>query len=359
MKADNSYVSYLDGFRGYAILFVLLSHFGLAQLDIAFLGVTLFFFVSGFLITKLMIVEFSKKDTISLKEFYIRRLLRLYPALILMLLVSIIVLLIHNYQIIWNDILSGIFYFTNYYLVYFKPPLPDENYLLVSKILWSLSVEEHFYIIFPFVFSLLYSKTNKKFYYIILSLLVIFLLVRIGIYFSNSDRSNLFQQTYYPTHTRADSILYGCFSALLIYRYPANWYKKLYNSHFWVAVSFIILGTTLIYNNLFFQTTVKYTLQGLAFFIIIPAFASLYKTGFVNKIVDNKLMVYIGKLCYSLYLFHWVALKIANFYFDGNSLQWLALTISITVILSLFSYYVVEKPFVRLRRKFGSNAKIA
>ncbi|RYY17910.1 MAG: acyltransferase [Chitinophagaceae bacterium] len=359
MKADNKYVSYLDGFRGYAILLVVISHLYLAPMDVAFLGVTLFFFVSGLLITKLMIVEFNKIGTVKLGEFYIRRLLRLYPALLLMLIISIIVLLLNHYAIIWADIMAGLFYFTNYYLVYFHPPIPDENYLLVSKILWSLSVEEHFYLLFPLLFITFYSNNNNRLIFILSTLLVVFLGIRLMTYFTSAGGTETFQLTYYTTHCRADSILYGCVSALLLYKYDSKWYQALLRSQLVFILAFLVLLFTIVFNQLFFQTTIKYTLQGLAFAIIIPSFAVLHTKGFVHSLVDNKIMVYIGKLCYSLYLFHWVALKIGNLYLPPKSLSWYALVVILTIVLSVGSYYLVEKPFVKLRRKFGSNAKVA
>src|SRR5882672_5727931 len=146
MKADSKYISYLDGLRGYAILFVLLGHFYVVKLTFAQLGVTLFFFISGFLITKLLIAEYGKHQTIILKAFYLRRFFRLYPALIFMVVAYCVVVVSSGYTIITQDILSGLFYYTNYYLVYVKPAFPDPKYLFVSPILWSLSVEEHFYL---------------------------------------------------------------------------------------------------------------------------------------------------------------------------------------------------------------------
>lgn len=359
MKADNRYISYIDGFRGYAILLVLLSHFELAQMDVAFLGVTLFFFVSGFLITKLLIFEYNKHGRVKLKEFYLRRIFRLYPALIFMLVVSIATGLLHHYQIIWTDILAGLFYFTNYFLVYAYPALPDADYLLVSKILWSLSVEEHFYLIFPILFISFYSDNNRKLSYLIGCLLVLFLFIRAYSFYTAPDTTTAFNITYYTTHCRADSILFGCFSALLLYKYQAGWYLKILHSHvlFWIAV--LVLAFTLIYNNPLFQSTVKYSLQGIAFGMLIPSFSLLFTKGFIHFLVDNKVMVFIGKLSYSLYLFHWVALKIGNLYFEDKNLNWYLLVIPLTALFSLASYFFVERPFVALRRKFGSNAKLA
>jgi peptidoglycan/LPS O-acetylase OafA/YrhL len=357
MKADSKYISYLDGFRGYAILLVILSHFHLAQMDVAYVGVTLFFYVSGLLITKLMIVEHDRHSTIHLKDFYLRRVFRLYPALLFMLVVSIAVILLHQYRIIWSDILAGLFYFTNYYLVYFHPPVIDADYLLVSKILWSLSVEEHFYLFFPLLFILFYSNKHKRLLHLISALLVVFLIIRIITARTAPDGMTGFQLTYYTTHCRADSILYGCLSALLLYKYESKWYLKLLQSHIAVGLSVLALVFSLAYNDLFFQNTVKYSIQGIAFAILIPSFSLLYTKGLIRRIVDNPLMVFIGKLSYSLYLFHWVALKIGNLYFPSRDPKWYALVVSLTIVLSLISYYFIEKPFVALRRKYGSNVK--
>ena len=112
MKADSKYVAYLDGFRGYAILLVMLSHFHFVQMDVAYLGVTLFFYVSGLLITKLLIAEYNKNSTVSLKNFYIRRVFRLYPALLFMLVVSIVVILLYIYHYARRYSNSRFHYFT-------------------------------------------------------------------------------------------------------------------------------------------------------------------------------------------------------------------------------------------------------
>lgn len=356
MKADNRYVAYLDGFRGYAILLVMFSHFHFLQMDVAYLGVTLFFYVSGLLITKLLIAEFNKNSHINLKSFYVRRIFRLYPALLFMLLLTIVVIILHNYSIIWNDILSGLFYFTNYYLVYFSPDNSDVNYLLTSKILWSLSVEEHFYLFFPFLFVLFYTSKSRKLVYILTFLLGVFLLIRILVATSDKAGTEIFQVTYYTTHCRADSILFGCLSALLLYQNEHRVYLRLLKSYIAFFISIGILAFSLIYNDFFFQTTLKYTFQGLAFAIIIPAFANLFHKGFFYSIVANKVLVYIGKLSYSLYLFHWVALKIGNLHAEPATLKWYLIVVPFTILFSLLSYYCVEKPFLSLRKKFGSNA---
>lgn len=356
MKADNRYVPFLDGFRGYAILLVIFGHFYRDLIKIAQFGVTLFFFVSGFLITKLLIFEYNKAKKINIKEFYLRRIFRLYPALVFMLIVCCVMIYTYGYPIIFTDIIAGLFYFTNYYLVYFSPILPANNYPLVSGILWSLSVEEHFYFLFPFLFIVLFSERNKKFLYFLCVLLIAFLGIRILTIAGSSDVTKVAKEIYFTTHCRADSILYGCLSSLLIYRYNSTWYINALSHRSYWFLGIILLLSIEIFPSIYFQKTLKYSLQGIGFSLIIPAFLFSFKQGILRKLVENKLIIFIGKLSYSLYLFHWVARAMTNLYFTEKNVYWYLFGISATLILSLVSFYFVEKPFLRVRRKFGSNA---
>jgi peptidoglycan/LPS O-acetylase OafA/YrhL len=358
MKVDNKYVSYLDGLRGVAIVFVLLGHFDLVPIYLARFGVTVFFFVSGFLITKLLIYEFQKQNTIHLKDFYLRRVFRLYPALLFMLLMVLIILFVHQFQVLVPDIMAGLFYFTNYYLVYLRPEHLPENYLMVSKILWSLSVEEHFYLVFPLLFAVCYRPGGKKFLYGLYAALVAFLIIRM-ISVQGQTPVKAFETTYFPTHTRGDCILYGCVAALLLYSTQTQWYIRMLKSQvvFWISAALLLFS--LVYRNDFFQNTLSYSLAGIGFFFAVPYFSFAGENNFIKKLIDNKVTVYIGKLSYSLYLFHWISLKLGNLYFQEKNLQWYLLVVPLTFGLSCLSYYVVEKPFLALRKKYGSNVKLS
>ncbi|HRP54469.1 acyltransferase [Agriterribacter sp.] len=357
MKADNRYVPFLDGFRGYAILLVIIGHLYRDLIKVALLGVTLFFFVSGFLITKLLIAEHRKRHTILLKEFYLRRVFRLYPALLFFLLITIAFILLSGQSILVPDIMSGLFYFTNYYLVYFKPVLQSVTYPLVSEILWSLSVEEHFYLFFPVLFLMFFSDGNNKLLYVLGMLLILFLFSRVITFFQGADLSEVRKIIYYTTHNRGDSILFGCVSALLIYRYNAKFYIK-YLSSGWLFISaLVLLGLIEIVPSQLFQNTFKYSFQGIAFSIIVPSFLFGNSGNGIRKCLEGKVIVFVGKLSYSLYLFHWLAIKIITFYVPQKGLIANLFIVVLSLILALLSYYSVERPFLSLRRKFGSHAK--
>jgi len=348
MKADSKYISYLDGLRGYAILLVLLGHYYVLKMAFAQFGVTLFFFVSGFLITKLLIYEYDKYHKVHLKEFYLRRVFRLYPALIFMIVLYSAAIVLNGYKLIVGDVVSGLFYYTNYYLIYVKPVIPDEKYLLMSRVLWSLSVEEHFYLLFPLLFMFLFPK--KRLVTLIVALLPIFIIVR-----SLSGRD--FLPIYATTHCRADSILYGCLSALLIYGHASKWYIQLLNNRKTLYLGVAVLVFALLFRNKFFQNNLAFTFQGLGLTLFIPSFLFGNADSIFKRIIDNKVIVYIGKLSYSLYLFHWVAMQMIVFYYPEKSLNWYLLVVPLSFLLAIASYYFVEKPFVALRRKFGSHAK--
>lgn len=357
MKADTRYIPFLDGFRGYAILLVLVGHLNKELIKTAQLGVTLFFFVSGFLITKLLISEYNKEKTIHLKEFYLRRIFRLYPALIFFLILTCVQISILGYKIIWPDIFAGLFYFTNYYLVYFAPVLPDVHYPLASKILWSLSVEEHFYLFFPFLFLWVYKENSKSLLYLLGFLVVVFLGVRFVEFGTATNLADVRKEIYYTTHCRADSILYGCLSALLIYAIPSKKYLAILQSKatFWIALVALLavqVVTTELYHN-----TIKYSLTAICFAFCIPAFLFFNTQTWISRIATNSVIVFIGRVSYSIYLFHWVALTTVSFYVTERTVLWYGLIIAATFLLSLISFYWVERPFLSLRRKFGSNAK--
>jgi peptidoglycan/LPS O-acetylase OafA/YrhL len=357
MLADNKQMPFLDGLRAYAILLVIFGHIHPRYVLLAQFGVTLFFFVSGFLITKLLIAECQSTGSIGLKKFYIRRFLRLYPALTFMLIITCIVTSSYGFKIVWQEILAGFFYYTNYYRIYFPAMLPAANYPSPG-VLWSLAVEEHYYLIFPLLFLAFFSFKNKKFVYLLIGLLILFPALRVFAYITMANTALTERKLYMLTHYRADSILYGCLSALLIYGTNNSFYLKLLRSGFCLVTGIVLLLGSFIMRNAFFRNILTFSSQGIALALIIPCFLFFDKHSFKLRLLNNKTMVFIGKLSYSLYLFHWVARATLDMYHPQKDLQWYCFFLSLTIALSLISFYCIEKPFLRLRKKFGSNVKV-
>lgn len=351
---QNAYQPHLDGLRGVAIILVILAHIGFGRVIPGGFGVSLFFFISGLLITGLLINEFNSKNTISLKNFYLRRVIRLYPALVFMTVLSVILLLVFHSRIQLLAILSSLFYFANYYYTYFKPPATN-SFDDIFNIVWSLSIEEHFYLVFPLLFYVLYRSGDKLLY---LSLAVCLVAFGYRYYILNTAINDYVatMRIYVVTEARVDSIMWGCISALLIYKKQAGWYINIIRSPWALLIGIIIILSPAVFSNRLFAESFRFTRQSLGFMFIVPGIGYLAQNSIIKRILEHNVLVFIGKLSYSLYLFHWVAVTVANNYFEFATPGWLCLMLGLTILLSLTSYHLVERPFVKLRKRFGSHA---
>jgi len=204
----------LDGIRAISVSIVVVGHSGLQALVPGGLGVTIFFFLSGYLISTLLLTEHARTGGINIANFYARRVFRLMPPLIVSLAVA--------YGLTYSGLLAGgitakglaaqLLYFANYYGLFFDPgnTIPDG-----TGILWSLAVEEHFYIVYPLLMALLLGSALRP--RTIGTLLGIACLVvlawRIHLVHSPDFVSD---RTYYASDTRIDSIIYGCILAVVM-----------------------------------------------------------------------------------------------------------------------------------------------
>lgn len=346
----------LDGLRAVSILLVIVSHAGFGNIIPGGLGVTVFFFVSGYLITSLLINEYETKGGISLYKFYLRRFWRLLPPMFFFLILSLILILVINKTIKLHEVFAAVFYLANYYKIFIHfdnvAGLPSP-----FNILWSLAIEEHFYIVFAPLLTITYK--SKTYFKVVLAFLLIPLVIRIS-------SVTLFPHllidggyNYSATETRIDSIAFGC---LLAYVFSndgyVNFKRFLLNRYVFIA-SVLLIFSTLLYRDLYFRETFRYSLQNISLLIIVAniVFGETIDLQKIKQFLSNKSMVLIGKLSYSLYLQHWLALIVASLLIGnkGIYLSWQTAYWVMTISMSLFSYYVIEKPTIRYRKKYGSN----
>ena len=337
------HVPALDGLRALAIIIVFVSHSGLGSIVPGGLGVTIFFFLSGFLITSLLRVEFSGTGTIGFTGFYMRRLLRIMPPLWLtMMVVGVLVatnLITANADPV--GIAAQALFATNYAeLWYGRLGLPGMP-------LWSLAVEEHFYLIFPLIFCILLKKTNVRQTAIWCGLFcIVILLIRTFHVFIWND----FYQTYYLTHTRIDSILFGCILAL--------WHNPVIDkdawtpSRFWTTAAIATLAATIIIRNPAFRETLRYTIQGISLFILFSA--ALSARGVINFILCNRILKKIGIYSYTIYLVHFAIIHLISENVTGGSMMLAgALAIIPTWAYADLMYRYIERPVGQWRRRIG------
>jgi len=299
----------LDGIRAISVLIVVLGHSGLEALVPGGLGVTIFFFLSGYLISTLMLAENERTGGINILRFYARRMFRLMPPLLISLAIA--------YGLTFAGLLPGgitnaglaaqLLYFANYYGLFFDPgnTIPDG-----TGILWSLAVEEHFYIFYPLFMTLLLGSAFRP--RTIGALLgigcVVVLAWRIHLVLSPDFVSD---RTYYASDTRIDSIIYGCILAVVI-----NPVRQVHRADTISAGQWAILATaagtlllTLLYRDPTFRETIRYSLQGLA---LMPLFY------FAVRFSDNRLFrplnlpwaITLGTYSYAIYLIHYVVIKL-------------------------------------------------
>lgn len=295
------YIPSLDGLRAISIIIVFIGH---AFKSIPFpggLGVTIFFFISGYLITTLMCREASSNGFVDLKAFYLRRLLRLGPPLCITLFLGIALVKIGWIEGTLNPIglASQFLFFFNYWDAY-----SSEEVISGTKILWSLSVEEHFYFIFPIL--LIASFRNNWPSWWMPALCAVVLLWRFikMMWFGANE-----WQIYALTDTRFDSMLWGCYLAV-ISESGKNWLalkSKKFSRNLAGAGFFLILASLLIRDETF-RSTLRYSVQGVA---LIPIF--FYVLNFNGtlsfRILNHNIMKFLGVCSYTFYLIHYVILN--------------------------------------------------
>ena len=349
LKASKAHIPGLDGLRACAIALVVISHLGLGHIIPGGFGVTLFFFISGFLITRLLLAEYEKERQISLSKFYARRFFRLAPALLFFCTVCVAVFYVRFGWIHWPEVLSAIFYIANYYLIFFY-----DDRVLSFGLLWSLAVEEHFYLLYPLVFVALAS--SRRVILILALACAAACMWRVVLLLTWNPP----HYSYMATDARFDSICFGVILAFLLNGPSRERAFSLLSSTpaFFAGVAILLLTFLIRDDN--FRETFRYSLQGLALMPIVSALLFSSKTWVFavgRTILENPLMSVLGKLSYSLYLWHWASIDAVDAVMPSTpDMLRRPLQLALMLAISAFSYYVIERAFLTMRRRFGSVA---
>lgn len=342
----------LDGIRALAVTIVLFGHTRVSHLIPGGFGVTIFFFLSGLLITTLLLREAGRYGSISLKAFYIRRLLRLSPPLFITLALVYLAVALgwHQGQLDPLAMLSQVFYFYNYYAAWAANPTEGAHGF---NVLWSLAVEEHFYLLFP-PFLILWLKGVVKTWHFLV-LLALFCLWRLVQWHVFHVEAN---DIYMRSDTRFDSILWGCLLAILQGSGRAD---RLFPDRAWpragiLAVAAAVLIFCLAVRNPAFRETWRYTLQGIA---LMPFFH--YAVRRPDLILFRPLnwhpVALVGSLSYSVYLIHYVLLIAFEAYgvLPRNHLLAALMVGAAALIYAGLLYRFVEVPVRRMRTRITGH----
>lgn len=339
----------LDGVRAVAFLIVFLSHAGLKDLVPGGFGVTIFFVLSGYLITTLLRMEFEKHHSIDLRAFYIRRSFRILPLLYLTLAAALLLRLAGQTsgELHAGAVTSQVLHWSNFYLISHGP----ESVVGGTIVLWSLAVEEHFYLLFPLFFWFIHRAFRKRTQaWILVSACVACLLWRLVLIMWIHQP---LVRTELGTDTRFDGLLFGCLMAIAAN--PALDYSPWLSPKRirWGAILGVgVLLFTFLYRNEVFRYTWRFTLQGIA---LLPLFAYVIKArgSKVFRILNTRWLAQLGVLSYSLYLIHGIILDWFTIHLHSSKLLVGVMTFSVAIILAKCLQLAVERPMQKLRRGFA------
>jgi peptidoglycan/LPS O-acetylase OafA/YrhL len=357
VKSAKFYIPSLDGIRAIAFLIVFISHAGLGKIIPGGFGVTIFFFLSGYLITTQLRREHERASKIDFKKFYMRRVLRIWPPfyLVLFLAIGVSALVAHHTGKTFQQLqafLTQFFHISNYYNIEFG----NQGMALGTEVYWSLAVEEHFYLLFPLFYVLLLRLgiRSQQQALIFWGICLLVLLWRCLLIFGmGADYDRIF----YASDTRLDSIMFGC--ALAVVGNPAIDQDRQISErnlkYLLLPLGCALLLCSLLYRSDAFRDTLRYSVQGIALYPIFIAAIRFPEWG-VFRALNWGWVRFLGVLSYSLYLVHFMVIQVLALVMPGLGVPVQAL---LSLLISLVLAYVinrfVEIPAAKLKEKFKSH----
>lgn len=349
-KKGVRYIPALDGLRALAVLAVIAYHTGLPACEGGLMGVTVFFVISGYIVTKILLVEFARTGRISFKGFYIRRVKRLVPAIVLVIAATGALCAVFNHVLLTKmrpEVLPSLFFVNNWWQI-----LNDASYFenigLPSPLthFWSLAIEEQFYLVLPFTLFCVLRFGGKLRHRRNLSIIMLILAA-----LSALEMTLLYDPTqdptrvYYGTDTRAFSLLMGAFVAVLTTGAENRVPRAIREALAVVGIVGVLACLALMSGE------DPFTYQGgmviCSAFTAFLVYGTLWRdSGWVAKVLSCKPLIWIGKRSYGLYLWHYPLVLLftpvnGSFGMDGLLM---AAAVACTFILAELSYRFVENP---------------
>ncbi|HEU4656599.1 MAG TPA: acyltransferase family protein [Capillimicrobium sp.] len=347
------YMPGLDGLRAFAVAGVVLYHAGAAWVPGGFLGVDVFFALSGYLITSLLLVEFARRGRIDLKRFWLGRARRLLPAALLVIGLSlVIVALFVPSQLAQarGDAIASALYVNNWHQI-----LADRSYFeafgrpSLYQHLWSLAVEEQFYLLWPLLLTFGLTRLGRRrTVWAMLGMALVSLLLMAVLYDPDVDPSRV----YYGTDTRAAQLLFG---ALLAFAWPPGRLTGRTGRGAATVLDGIGLAALalLLWAMLGWQDYDRFVYQGglgvVALATVAVIAALVHPASRIGRVFGVAPLRWIGQRSYGIYLFHWPVMALSRPGVDIHASSTLIAIgqIAVTLGLAALSYRYVEMPVRR------------
>jgi peptidoglycan/LPS O-acetylase OafA/YrhL len=335
------YRSDIDGLRAYAIIPVVMYHAFPSVMPGGFIGVDVFFVISGFLITQILI-EQNSHGTFTYRGFYERRIRRIFPAFMLMLVAVLgtgwFVFFSSEYNALLRHTLAGSFFLSNLLLYTEAGYFAKESYAIPLLHLWSLGIEEQFYIIWPIVIQLLRKKRTALFWTFAGLICASFITTQ---YLHATDGDAAF---YWPISRLWELGLGGIVAwTLATYQIPYNSQhgRQYANQLSVVGFALLIFGFATITEDTLFPS----------YHALIPTLGTcmLILAGGTSRlstyVLANRFMVFVGLISYPLYLWHWPILSFGMTYYQADFSSYLRFgAVLLAIVLAFLTYWLIERP---------------
>ena len=340
----------LDGLRAVSISFVILWHlvghpgstpfrFYLMG-DMGNLGVRMFFVISGFLITSLLASELARTGRISLGQFYLRRTFRIFPAFYVYIGAVALAAAAGRVTLLRHDLLAAVTYTMNYH----TPRAWELGHL------WSLAVEEQFYLLWP---AIIFALGVRRGLWVAVAAIVMAPIVRIATHAYLPDMRPLISESF---QTVADSLATGCTLALVRERMNATPWVVRVQSHpsAPIALVAIAIGANAFHAEISFGYSIGETISNIALALVVDACVRNPATP-VGRFLELRPLVFIGTLSYSIYLWQQPFLSPHR----GAWSTSFPLNLAIIAALAILSHYAVEKPMLEVRKRLSRARRAA
>lgn len=347
------YMPGLDGIRAIAVIAIIIYHLNPQWLTGGFLGVDTFFVISGYLITSLLLTEYHNTGKIELASFWLRRFKRLIPAvlfLVMGVLVLTLILMPTEIQKVRADSIAAIFYVSNWWYIMQNVDYFEQFAVQPLKHLWSLAIEEQFYLVFPIVLlGLITFLRRLKSIRIVFSVLLIISMVTMMVLYVPHENV---ARVYFGTDTRIQTLLMGVLLALV---WPPFQLKAKVNHTMRMMIDTVgLVGLAILFICFKFVSETNSVLYYGGFFLIstvtlLVIASSVHPSGYFAKFLGNKLLTYVGSRSYSLYLWHYPIIVLIHHQFVQGQIPTLVYVVEILLmtLMAEFSYRFIEQPLRR------------
>jgi peptidoglycan/LPS O-acetylase OafA/YrhL len=347
-KQKKIYYPEIDSLRFFAFLIVYLGHSRIPVVapffQVAWYGVEFFFLISGFLLTRILYKEFKKNTSISIKFYFLRRVLRIWPLYFSFLLIILLAAFVFQTPFSVERWLGNVFFIDNFFTA-----AGWINRNANTSHLWTISVEEQYYFVLPFLALFLFKKTTSQ--------IITFFIIAFSLLFLGKLMAILLNAPYPFIHilpVSADSFLMGALVGLLFNDQSVSLRKNLLL--FGTGIILLLAGLFLPNKNIIgFHLLLIYPLQATGFALLLISVLTGQQYP-LYQLLGNKVLVYLGKISFGLYIFHIPVINRLTHLFNNKTVpgQVLGLVVMllVTAVIAIISYNFLEKPFLSFKKKF-------